>query len=36
MPPKTDPLHRRIDTFLFMFSVILEAVVFFLAGMSPG
>jgi hypothetical protein len=32
MPPKADPyaapLHRRIDTFLWIFSVILAAVVF--------
>jgi hypothetical protein len=36
MPPKADPyagpLHRRIDTFLWIFSVILAAVVFFLAA----
>jgi hypothetical protein len=36
MPPKADPyatpLHRRIDTFLGIFSVILAAVVFFLAA----
>jgi len=36
MPPKADPyaapLHRRIDTFLCVFSLILAAVVFFVAA----
>jgi hypothetical protein len=36
MPPKADPyavpLHRRIDTFLWVFSVILAAIVFFVAA----
>jgi hypothetical protein len=36
MPPKADPyatpLHRRIDTFLLGFSVIVAALVFFLAA----
>jgi hypothetical protein len=36
MPPKTDPyatpLHRRIDAFLCIFSVVVAAIVFFLAA----
>jgi hypothetical protein len=36
MPPKADPyaapLHRRIDALLCIFSVILAAVVFFVAA----
>jgi hypothetical protein len=36
MPPKTDPyatpLHRRIDTFLWIFSVVAAAVVFIVAA----
>ena len=36
MPPKPDPyatpLHRRIDTFLWVFSVLTAAVVFILAA----
>jgi hypothetical protein len=35
MPPKADPyatpLHRRIDTFLWIFSVVVAAVVFIVA-----
>jgi hypothetical protein len=35
MPPKTDPyatpLHRRIDTFLCIFSVVVAAIVFIVA-----
>jgi hypothetical protein len=36
MPPKADPyatpLHRRIDTLLWVFSVVVAAIVFFLAA----
>jgi hypothetical protein len=36
MPPKLDPyatpLHRRIDTFLWVFSVVVAAVVFIVAA----
>ena len=36
MPPKADPyatpLHRHIDTFLWIFSIVVAAVVFVLAA----
>ena len=36
MPPKADPyatpLHHRIDTFLWIFSIVVAAIVFILAA----